>query len=213
MEQNNISFSINLSDSKEKIDELANDPNIHWSEYLRNIYNNNLFYAFHFTVISDAKKCCEDVGKTFKEITNRQSILKNIYVHCDEDKDRTGVICMFIEALCGCDYETIFNDYVMSFKNFYNVDEAKQKERFDAITNQFFNELVYVLVTANDSEAQRQDSYSTVNFYQIAENYLKNGGMTDDDIASLKQYSLKVTFNVNCFIQVYCYLTITFNFQ
>ena len=90
---------------------------------------------------------------------------------------------------------------------------AKQKERFDAITKQFFNELVYVLVTANDSEAQRQDGYSTANFYQIAENYLKNGGMTDDDVASLKQYSLKVTFNVNCFIQVYCYLTITFNFQ
>ena len=66
MEQNNISFSINLSDSKEKIDELANDPNIHWSEYLRNIYNNNLSYTFHFTVISDAKKCCEDVGRCKK---------------------------------------------------------------------------------------------------------------------------------------------------
>ena len=122
MEQNNISFSINLSDSKEKIDELANDPNIHWSEYLRNIYNNNLSYTFHFTVISDAKKCCEDVGKTFKEIINRQSILKNIYVYCDEGKDMTGVICMLIEALCGCDYETFFNDYMMSFKNFYKVD-------------------------------------------------------------------------------------------
>ena len=142
----------------------------------------------------DAKKCCEDVGKTFKEIINRQSILKNIYVYCDEGKDMTGVICMLIEALCGCDYETFFNDYMMSFKNFYKVDQAKQKERFDAITKQFFNELVYVFVIANDSEAQRQDSYNTANFYQIAENYLKNGGMTDDDIASLKTIFSKSNF-------------------
>lgn len=194
MEQNNISFSVNLCDSNEELDELSKDPDIQWSEYLRNIYDNNLFYAFHFSIISDTKESCEDVAKVFKEIISRQNELKNVYVHCNEGKDRTGTICMLIESLCGCDYETIFNDYMMSFKNFYKLDEIKEKERFDAITKYYFNELVHMLIITTNSEAKRQDSYNNADFYQIAENYLKNGDMTDTEIALLITIFSKSSF-------------------
>lgn len=185
MEKQNIGFSINLSNTKEEIDELSQEPSVKWSEYLRELYNNEKFYVFHFSVISDAQECCEDVVNLFKVIINKNP-QDSVYVHCDEGKDRTGAICMLIESLCGCSYNTILNDYMLSYKNFYKLDDVKDKECLEAITKYFFNELVYTFISAKDSAAKRQDSYKDADFSQIATDYLKIGKMDDNQINQLK---------------------------
>lgn len=44
---------------------------------------------------------------------------------------------MLAESLCGCSHDTIFNDYMLSFRNFYKLDDAKDKEHLDGITKYF----------------------------------------------------------------------------
>lgn len=136
MANNSIGFSINLSNTKEEIDEFSKKSDVKWSQYLRDLYKDNKFYAFHFSIISDASECCEDIVDLFKVIINKNPQDK-VYVHCDEGKDRTGAICILVESLCGCSYDTIFNDYISSFKNFYKLDVVKEKEHLDAITKYF----------------------------------------------------------------------------
>ena len=51
-----------------------------------------------------------------------------------------------------------------------------------------------MLIIATNSEAKRQDSYNNADFYQIAESYLKNGDMTDTEIALLITIFSKSSF-------------------
>ena len=56
-----------------------------------------------------------------------------VYVHCLEGKDRTGVVCILLEALCGASYEEILADYMLTYENYYGVSEASAPERYRAI--------------------------------------------------------------------------------
>ena len=42
-------------------------------------------------------------------------------IHCSYGRDRTGVICALLEALCGASAEEITDDYMLSYKNLHEV--------------------------------------------------------------------------------------------
>ncbi len=59
-----------------------------------------------------------------------ESILDNdgpYYIHCLEGKDRTGYVCMVIEALCGASYEELVEDYFITYHNYYGIEKGTSK--------------------------------------------------------------------------------------
>ena len=146
------------------------------------MWKNKTYITKHFSVINASDESKIEVANFFKQLI-KSNIESNdrIYVHCNEGKDRTGFICLIIEALCDCDYKTIKNDYLLSFINLYNLDEQKDVERINAITKYYFNQLI-ALITFED---KAKDSYEDANFKEIVLNYLKAGGMNEEDVTKL----------------------------
>lgn len=49
------------------------------------------------------------------------------YIHCLEGKDRTGFVCMVLEALCDATYEEMIDDYFITYKNYYGIEKGSEK--------------------------------------------------------------------------------------
>ena len=98
-------------------------------------------------------------------------------IHCNEGKDRTGFAAALLEALMGADADEIAVDYMRTFSNFYGLDEGA--DQYQRISDSFLESLgtELGLSSIRDNNA---DLRST------AESYLKQIGMTDKEIASLK---------------------------
>ena len=101
-------------------------------------------------------------------------------VHCTEGKDRTGFVCMLLEALCGASYQQIVDDYMLTYANYYGVTAAGDPDRYNIIVSDVFDPMLRAMV-GDDSV-----DLTTVDLAASAEAYLTAGGMTADQIAALK---------------------------
>ncbi len=48
-------------------------------------------------------------------------------IHCNEGKDRAGIVCAILEGLIGFTPEQITADYMLSYVNYYGVEEGTEK--------------------------------------------------------------------------------------
>ena len=48
------------------------------------------------------------------------------YISCTEGKDRTGFVCLLLEALAGATFDEIETDYMKTYENYYGI--TKQSE-------------------------------------------------------------------------------------
>lgn len=99
-------------------------------------------------------------------------------IHCSLGRDRTGVICAVLEALCGATYDEIVQDYMVSYDWLHGIDmnpESLQyrlfKLRIDELTAEIFGTEVEAL--------------PGIDLRQAASDYLMQCGMTEDQIDRL----------------------------
>lgn len=52
------------------------------------------------------------------------------YIHCRYGRDRTGLVCMVLEGLCGASMEEISNDFMKSYENIHFLKPGSQKWLF-----------------------------------------------------------------------------------
>ena len=100
-------------------------------------------------------------------------------VHCTEGKDRTGFVCLLLEALCGAAYEEMRDDYMLTYANYYRIDETSDPARYRTLVESVFNPMVALLI--GDADPTRADLAAG------ARDYLLSGGMTETQIAALRQ--------------------------
>ena len=103
-----------------------------------------------------------------------------IYIHCMEGKDRTGFVCMLLEALAGASYDEMMRDYMTTYENYFHVSKAETTEKYDAIVDLYFVPFMEFLHgTDNLAELERAD------YSEDAAAYLRDGGLTDAEIEAL----------------------------
>lgn len=100
-------------------------------------------------------------------------------VHCTEGKDRTGFVCMLLEALCGADYAQIVEDYMITYDNYYGITKQKDPDRYNVIVREVLEPMMQA-VTGEDADLV------TADFAAAAETYLLNAGMTKQQIEALR---------------------------
>lgn len=97
-------------------------------------------------------------------------------IHCNEGKDRAGMVIALLEALMGATIEEIVEDYMVTYENYFGVEKGTAK--YDLISSIILD----VLKDINAGEPVTND-----NLQVAAENYLRDTvGLSNAYIAALK---------------------------
>ena len=99
------------------------------------------------------------------------------YVHCNEGKDRAGMVAAVLEALMGATVTQVADDYMLSYVNYFNV--KKTDERYPVIAK---------IITDMFVQMNGGKAVTNANLKAVAENYLtKTVGLTTSQLNTLKQ--------------------------
>ncbi len=98
-------------------------------------------------------------------------------MHCTEGKDRTGFICMLLEALAGASYKEMVADYMITYDNYYDITEKKDPDRYNVIVDKVLDLMIRAVTGGEDPK--------TADLSEAAADYLRSGGMTDAQITEL----------------------------
>ena len=104
-------------------------------------------------------------------------------IHCQEGKDRTGFVCSLILALAGATREEIREDYMVTYANYYGITREKTPEKYEAVLTFVDDFLVFV------TDPDKQMVTATLSLEEGARDYLRYGGLTEEEIGILNSYS------------------------
>jgi len=175
LEELEIKYDIDLADNRTTID---------------GFYQKDDFKSEYFQYLDEEEKVLplgmaaayktEDFSNKMK--TMFLSILNNdgpYYIHCLEGKDRTGYVCMVIEALCGASYEELIEDYFITYHNYYGIEKGTKK--YDAIKAIHIDEMIRYVFDFNNSV-----NLLTANYHSQVNNYLLSIGLQQEEIDAVQ---------------------------
>ena len=178
LQDNNIQYNIDLADKEES---LGNKKYV-IHDYFKSLQDKNQVL---FLGMAAAYKNDEFSGKMK---TMFESILANdgpYYIHWLEGKDRTGYVCMVLEALCGASYDELVEDYFITYKNYYGIEEGSKK--YDTIKSLHIDEMIRFVFGFEDNVF-----LLGANFKSKANSYLLAIGLSQDQIDAVQT---KLTIN------------------
>ena len=177
-EQYRIKFAINLSDNEEKYKSYTEAEDFD-SDYYAGLYNSGdvLLLALNANYRSD--NFAQIISKALLEMTKHDS---PCVIHCVEGKDRTGFVCTLILGLAGASYQEIADDYMITYTNYYDITKENNPEKYNVILDNV-NDFIYCMC-----EAEKGTDINELNIRQGAENYLRRGGLSDEDIALIERF-------------------------
>ena len=130
------------------------------------------------------------IGASYSTNAYRQGVAKGMrallqnggpaYIHCMEGKDRTGFVCMLVEALAGASYDEMCADYMKTYENYYGITLSGTPDRYAAVAKLYFDGFAEFLLDTTNG-----DAIVSGNYKQAATNYLLDAGMTLDEIEQL----------------------------
>ncbi len=102
---------------------------------------------------------------------------KGIYaIHCNEGKDRAGLVTAIIECLMGASSDEVVKDYMTTFYNYYGITPDDVK--YQTIANSNIKKTLSMLFDVTDID--------TADLAAEATDYVRSIGLTDVEIAQLK---------------------------
>ena len=103
-------------------------------------------------------------------------------VHCVEGKDRTGYVMMLLEALSGASYQEIIDDYMITYDNYYGINETSDPERYIVIKEKNMDAMIsYVTGLPSGTD------FSKIDLQPLAEKKLEEMGMAKETVALLRK--------------------------
>lgn len=171
LEEKGIRCILDLSDSREKLEGYGGLP----ANTAAMVAGDRVIPCAIGVDLSDPA-AMETLGRGLAGMGEREG---PYLVHCNLGRDRTGVVCALLEALCGAEYQEIADDYMLSYDMLHGIDmnpESLQyrlfKQRIDDQMNMIFG------IPAEDLPESDLES--------AAEGFLARCGMTEEQIGRLK---------------------------
>ena len=125
----------------------------------------------------------DDFAKTLSEAFYTMSKHEGpCLIHCVEGKDRTGFACALLLALADASAQEIIDDYMITYDNYYGINKQSKPEKYEAVLGNV-NDFLYCLC-----DAEKGTDLNTLDLKSGAENYLRRGGLTDEQIKSIEDY-------------------------
>lgn len=193
---NKVNCVINLSDNDQELVNHINKDDFN-SPYFLSLYNDHKVIAlsmnmnFKTGVEENIPRLFMDYLETpftDKLILGMRFIINHegpYLVHCVEGKDRTGFVCMVLEALAGASYEEIINDYMITYDNYYGITKDKEASKYNIIKEKNIEEMLRTIINDESVDIKTAD----YNYY--CEKYLIEKGLSSDEITLLKARLVK----------------------
>ncbi len=176
LEQNGIRSVIDLADSEEEMQEYFAAADFD-SEYTKSLYEQGYDVPLSMSANYDSDAYKASVAQGMRHLLKYGG---PVYIHCLEGKDRTGFVCLLLEALVGADYDEMCSDYMTTYANYYKISEAETPERYSAVVALYFDSFMEYLYGTDDAAALKSADYT-----DAAKGYLSDCGMTEQEIEQL----------------------------
>ena len=177
-EETGIRYVLNLSDNEDKYRALA-DADDFASFYYDSLKRDGKVLLMSLNANYRADAFAKTVADAFYAMTQNEG---PCLIHCLEGKDRTGFVCALLLALADATADEILDDYMITYDNYYHVTPESNPKRYEAIRS-IGADFLYCIC-----DAEKGTDLSTLNLKKGAENYLRRGGLTDDQIAEIEAY-------------------------
>ena len=184
LKENNIKYDIDLADkliTSNTFVSVDNKPLLGASNFVIGEYFQELMDANKVVLLGMAAAYkTDDFASKMK--TMFEAILNNdgpYYIHCLEGKDRTGYVCMVIEALLGATYEELIDDYFITYLNYYGIEKGSNK--YEVIKSLHIDEMIrYVFGFDENTNLLKANYHTPVN------SYLLSIGLTQEQIDAIQ---------------------------
>ena len=184
LKENNIKYDIDLADkliTSNTFVSVDNKPLLGASNFVIGEYFQELMDANKVVLLGMAAAYkTDDFASKMK--TMFEAILNNdgpYYIHCLEGKDRTGYVCMVIEALLGATYEELIDDYFVTYHNYYGIEKGSNK--YEVIKSLHIDEMIrYVFGFDENTNLLKANYHTPVN------SYLLSIGLTQEEIDAIQ---------------------------
>lgn len=175
MKEAGVRFILNLSDNEEKIEGYIADPAFA-SPYFLSLYENGAVKPIALNMNYGSPEFKQKIADGLIALSAQEG---PYLTHCTEGKDRTGFVCMLLEALCGASYDEIAEDYMTTYANYYNITKETETEKYETIVKSLLDPMLESLISD-----EGVDLY-TADLSVYAEQFLL-GPMNETQIAALK---------------------------
>lgn len=175
LQQYNIQYNIDLADTRDKVNEFYSKTDFN-SPYFKELDQNNKMVPLGMAAAYKSDDFSGKMKVMFEEILNNDG---PYYIHCLEGKDRTGYVCMVIEALCGATYDELVDDYFITYHNYYAIEKGTAK--YEMIKSIHIDEMIRYVFEFNEST-----NLLGANYLSKVNDYLLSIGLTQAQIDAVQ---------------------------
>lgn len=179
LEKYGIQFVMDLADSVDNMESFHDDADFA-SDYTYELYKNGKDALLGMGSAYASEKYQKSLVEGLRQMLGSDG---PVYIHCLEGKDRTGFVCMLVEALAGASYDEMRDDYMITYQNYYQISKEETPEKFEAVENLYFAAFMEYLHGSED-----MDELKAADFSEDAKAYLLQGGMSETEIAALVEW-------------------------
>ncbi len=182
LKDHNIACIIDLADSHDDMLSYFDEEDF-YSYYAKQLYE-------------EGRTAVLDMSSSYSKDQYKQSVVKGLrkllevggpaYIHCMEGKDRTGFVCMLIEALAGASYDEMRDDYMITYENYYGITKDGSPDCYNAVVSLYFDAFLEYLTDESGVNAISKSDY-----FEYAKQYLNDGGMSNEEIDELLEMITK----------------------
>ena len=165
---------MNLADKNADIEAYAREG---LSPYYKSLYDDGQVIALNLGVDYKAQDFKASLARAMKFFADNEA---PYLVHCKEGKDRCGFTSALIECLMGASYDEVADDYLETFCNYYHLE--KGSEDYETVRERNIDRMLMFLTGTEDPAEVRN-----ANLQRAAEKYLLEGGLTEADLAKVKE--------------------------
>ena len=169
-----VQFIINLSDGVAELPIHIAKEDFN-SPYFLSLYKDDKVVAL---AMSASYKTEDFNDKLVRGLTAASAHDGPYLVHCVEGKDRTGYVCMILEALSGASYQEIVDDYMITYDNYYGITLESDPERYKLIKEKNIDVMLEYVTGSKD--------YKSIDLQASVEKFLLDKGMKQEDLTALQ---------------------------
>ncbi len=174
LDKYDIALDIDLADTRATINDFYKEESFN-SPYFKNLDEDEKVLPLGMGAAYKSDDFSNKLKDMFIGILNNDG---PYYIHCLEGKDRTGYVCMVIEAMCGASYEDLIDDYFITYNNYYKIE--KNTEKYNLIKEIHIDEMIRYVFSFEKSV-----NLLTANYKSKVDDYLLAIGLEREQIDTI----------------------------